>query len=141
MSETHKDFHGAISCAFQFLEDRYGKEILTKFLKRVGKNCYKNLINDINKNGLLALEKYWKRIFTLEEGEFEINLNEDSIILEVKRCPALSHLKEAGYHIYNDFCLQTVVINSAIAEETSLNSSVEKNQDKAYCIQKFWRGK
>lgn len=141
MSEIHKDFHGALNCAFQFLEEKYGKEVLVRFLSRVGKNCYRNLIDNINKAGLLALEEYWRRIFTLEEGEFEINLSEDSIILELRRCPALSHLKETRYPIYKDFCLQTVVINSVIAEETNLYSSVERYQDKAYCIQKFWRRK
>lgn len=141
MSEIHKDFHGAISCAFQFLEEKYGKEVLARFLNHVGKNCYRKLIDNINNNGLLALEEYWRRIFTLEEGEFEITLKEDSITLEVKKCPALSHLKATGYPIYKDFCLQTEVINNTIAGETDLYCSVERYQDKAYCIQKFWRGK
>ncbi|MBC7319860.1 hypothetical protein H5T89_04375 [bacterium] len=141
MPKVHKDFHGALSCAFQFLEENYGKEALTKFLIRVAQNCYKDLISNINTEGLLALEIYWRKIFTLEEGKFEIRTDENSVIIEVKECPALSHLKKAGYPIYKDFCYQTEIINSIIAKETGLYSSIEKNQDKAYCIQKFWREK
>lgn len=141
MPEIHKDFHGALSCAFQFLEENYGKDALKKFLIRVAQNCYRDLISSINREGLPALERYWRKIFTLEDGKFELRISEDSIILEVKECPALSHLKRTGYPIYKDFCSQTEIINSVIAKETGFYCSIEKDQDRAYCIQKFWRGK
>lgn len=139
MAKVHKDFHGALSCAFQFLDERYGKEVLEKFLRRVGKNCYKDLISSIPREGFSALEKYWKGIFTLEEGEFDIKVGENFIVLEVKKCPALSHLRETGYPIYRDFCYQTEVINSVIAEEANLGFKVEGYQNEACCIQRFWR--
>ncbi|MCX7795755.1 MAG: hypothetical protein N2380_04470 [bacterium] len=140
-TKVHKDFHGALSCAFQFLEERYGKKDLQKFLERVGENCYLNLINEVKSNGLLALEEYWRRIFTLEEGIFEVERNNDSLTLKVKRCPAITHLKEVGYPIYKDFCIQTRIVNNIIARETNLICSVESNQEEACCIQKFWRAK
>lgn len=139
MSKVHKDFHGALSCAFQFLEERYGKRILEEFLERVGRNCYISLISKIKADGFLALEDYWKRIFTLEDGDFEIERGEDLIILRVKRCPAITHLRRVGYPIYKDFCIQTRIINGIVANETGLGYSVESNQEEAYCIQKFWR--
>ncbi len=139
MSKVHKDFHGALSCAFQFLEERYGKRILEEFLERVGRNCYTSLISKIKADGFLALEEYWERIFTLEDGDFKIERREDSIILRVKSCPAISHLRRVGYPIYKDFCIQTRIINGAIANETGLEYSVESNQEKACCTQKFWR--
>lgn len=139
MPKVHKDFHGALSCAFQFLEEKYSKKTLEEFLERVGENCYRSLINEIKENGLLALEEYWRRIFTLEEGDFEIKRGKDFIILEVKKCPAITHLKEVGYPLYKDFCIQTRIINSIIAIETGLEYSVESDQEKACCTQKFWR--
>ncbi|HHV81700.1 MAG: hypothetical protein KBI34_06735 [Dictyoglomi bacterium] len=141
MSGVHKDFHGAISCAFQFLDERYGIDVLDEFLEQVGKNCYRELIFKINQDGLLAIEEYWNRIFTLEDGEFKIDRDEDSITLELKRCPAISHLLEVGYPVYRDFCRQTRMINSIIAKETGLEYTVESQQNKACCIQKFWRRK
>jgi hypothetical protein len=139
VSKVHKDFYGALSCAFQFLDERYGVDILDKFLEQVGRNCYKELISKINQCGLLALEEYWRKIFTLEGGEFEISLDTDSITLELRKCPAILHLKSVGYPVYKDFCRQTRVINGIIAGATGLGYSVESYQEEARCIQKFWR--
>lgn len=141
MAKVHKDFHGALSCAFQFLEERYGRKALEKFLERVGRNCYKSLINGIKENGFSVLEEYWRRIFTLEEGNFEIERDTNSITLKVRRCPAIIHLREVGYPIYKDFCIQTRIINNAIAREAGLECNVESSQEEACCIQKFWRTK
>ncbi|MGC8972150.1 MAG: hypothetical protein ACP5K2_08160 [bacterium] len=139
MSKVHKDFHGALSCAFQFLEEKYGKRTLEEFLERIGENCYRSLINEIKENGFITLEEYWRKIFTLEGGDFEIKTEKDSITLEVKKCPAITHLREVGYPVYKDFCLQTKIINSVISREAGLEYSVESDQEKACCTQKFWR--
>ncbi|MCD6408041.1 hypothetical protein J7L87_03215, partial [bacterium] len=86
--KIHKDFHGALSVGFKFLDEKYGKEILKEYLIQMVENLYKGLINKIKRNGLVELEKYWKEIFTEEEGEFKIKRNKNrKMILEVRKCP------------------------------------------------------
>ena len=57
--KIHKDFHGALSAGFQFLDERYGKKILKEYLIQVAENLYKGLINKIKRNGIVELERYW----------------------------------------------------------------------------------
>ena len=142
MEKIHKDFHGALSVGFEFLAKKYGKETLDEYLKEAGRNIYKELIEKIKNEGLKALEKYWQNIFTLEKGDFKIEMKDDEeIILKVKKCPALEHMRKMNYSIYKDFCRQCKIINEVIAEETGLASEVISNQEKGSCIQKFWRKK
>jgi len=143
MQKIHKDFHGALSCGFEFLSEKYGRKALEEYLKQVGENIYKELLKKIKKEGLSALEEHWKHIFTIEEGNFKIKRenNDKKLILEIKKCPALEHMKKMKYKIYKDFCLQCKVINSVIAEKTGYKSEVTSHQDKSSCIQKIRREK
>jgi len=140
MDKIHKDFHGALSAGFQYLAEKYGKKDLEEYLKACGENVYSWLIDEIKKEGLSSLERYWQRIFTLEEGEFEIKRKGSrEIKLIVKRCPALSYMEKAGYPVYKDFCLQCRIINRVLAEKTGLTSEVRSEQGKKRCVQTFKR--
>jgi hypothetical protein len=139
-TKVHKDFHGALSAGFQYLAERYGEKKLEEYLKFCGENIYRWLIDEIEKEGLSSLERYWHRIFSLEEGQFEIKRQGDKEIkLVVKKCPALSHMEKAGYPVYKDFCLQCRIINRVLAEKTGLTSEVKSEQSKKRCIQTFKR--
>ena len=76
----HKDFHGALSCGFEYLDKNFGRKVLKEYLKQTGENIYKKLIENIKKDGLIALEKYWNYIFTIEEGKFKIK--RENLILQ-----------------------------------------------------------
>ena len=142
MTKIHKDFHGALSCGFEFLAERYGEDILDEYLKDTCRTIYGELIERIKKEGLISLEEYWNHIFTLEEGWFEIRRKDNKeIILKVSGCPALEHMRRINYPIYKDFCRQCKIVNEVIAEEAGLKSEVISNQNKGSCTQKIWRGK
>jgi len=137
--KIHKDFHGALSVGFKFLDERYGKEILKEYLIQVAENLYRGLINKIKRNGLGELEKYWKEIFTEEGGKFKIKRDKDKITLEVEKCPAISHMKEKKYSIHNDFCLQCKVINEVIAEKTGYIFKIDYDVKKGKCRQEIFK--
>jgi len=83
--KIHKDFHGALSVGFEFLDKNYGKKAVEEYLKQVAENVYGWLIKKIKKNGLSELERYWSEIFSEEEGEFEIKRKDnEEIVLKVK---------------------------------------------------------
>ncbi len=142
VKKVHKDFHGALNSGFQFLCEKYGKKIFREYLCQVGENIYKNLIEKIKSEGLAALEQYWRHIFTIEGGEFEISRkDDDEITLIVASCPALTYMKKVKYPVYKDFCLQCRIINEVIAEKAGLKSEFASNQSKNSCTQKLRREK
>ena len=142
MERVHKDFHGALSCGFKYIAERYGKESLIEFLKQVAYTVYGDLIQKIKKEGLKAVEEYWREIFEIEEGKVEIKRNGNKeIVMKVKECPALSHLKKRKYPVYSDFCIQCKIINVVIGEKTGFSSEVISYQQKSRCVQKFWKEK
>ena len=113
----HKDFHGAISLGFIHLRECYGKDLLKEYWERLGRTCYRDLVEDIKERGLEALADHWKRIFTAEDGKFSLRYDGDVLVLEVHECPALSHMRSKGYVVDVGFCEHTEVVNSAICRE------------------------
>lgn len=145
-TNIHKDFHGALSAGFKFLSDKYGKDVLEEYLIQIAENIYGGLIKKIKNNGLLEIEKLWNRIFEEEKGEFKIKRKGDKeIILEVKKCPAIHHMKEKNYPIYYDFCVQCKVINTVIAQKAGyifqINYDVGKGKCKQVIKSKFLRNR
>ena len=136
-TKIHKDFHGALSAGFQYLAERYGQGDLEEYLELCAQNIYGRLAEEIKKDGLQALEKYWQEIFSLEEAKFRIKREQSEIKLIVAECPALVHIKQAGYPVYKDFCAQCRIINSVIARMTGLESTVKSDQTRARCTQTF----
>ncbi|MCM8820829.1 MAG: hypothetical protein NC932_02630 [Candidatus Omnitrophica bacterium] len=137
--KIHKDFHGALSVGFEYLVKRFGKKSLEEFLEVCGRTMYRGLINKIKKEGLIAIEKYWDKIFSLEQAKFKIERKEREVVLKVIECPAISHMRKVGYPVYKDFCIQCRVINRVIARETGLVSEVSCQQKTGRCIQIFRR--
>ncbi|MCM8762291.1 MAG: hypothetical protein NC905_00950 [Candidatus Omnitrophica bacterium] len=135
--KIHKDFHGALSVGFEYLAKKFGKKSLEEFLGVCARSIYKELIKKIKKEGLIAIEKYWNEIFSLEGAKFKIERKKGELILKITECPAISHIVKVGYPVYDDFCIQCRVINRVIAEETGLKSEISSDQKKGRCIQKF----
>ncbi len=136
--KIHKDFHGALSVGFEFLSDRYGEKVLEEYLVDVAENVYSDLIKKIKKNGISELEKYWKEVFTEEEGKFSLKRDGNKKIeLIVEECPAISHMKKVGYKIYKNFCIQCKDINTVIAEKTGFISEINYDVKNGKCKQIF----
>ncbi|MDD3725590.1 MAG: hypothetical protein PHI44_00095 [Candidatus Ratteibacteria bacterium] len=140
--KIHKDFHGALSVAFEYLADRYGEEILEAYLVDVAENLYGGLIKKIRKNGIVELTKYWKDIFTEEEGKFFIKSDGNKKIeLVVEKCPAIFHMKKMGYKVYNNFCIQCQITNKVIAEKVGYISEINYSVKNGRCRQVFKKRK
>lgn len=139
MPNVHKDFHGALSYGLQFLEDSYGSEGMRDFLTGLVQGVYKNLCEDLCARGLDALRDHWEAVFDLEGGEYEMHLENDTLVLEVKRCPAVSHMKEHNYTIATHYCEHTRIVNDAICTAAGYAASVEYDQEAGTCVQRFWR--
>lgn len=136
---VHKDFHGAMSYGLIFLEEQYGLDGMREYLARAGEAMYRDLIADLKARGLPALEEHWRRIFTQEDGEFDLRMEGDTLVLDVKKCPAIHHMKEHNYRIAPHFCEHTRVVNDAICRAAGYEATVEYDQDAGRCVQRFRR--
>ena len=136
---VHKDFHGAMSYGIQFLTERYGWPEAEAYLRQMARAVYKPLIAKLKARGLPALREHWRRIFTLEGGVFTLSRKGPILELRVKRCPAVHHMKQFHYAIADRFCESTRIVNEEICKAAGYESSVEYDQGKGKCVQRFWK--
>jgi len=140
---VHKDFHGALSFALQFLSDRYGRGEMEEYLRQVAREVYGPLRERLKKEGLKALEEHWRKVFTLEGAEegkdFTLSYEDGTLVLRVRRCPAVHHIKERGYKLAEDFCESTRIVNEGICRPAGYDCSVEYDRGAGRCVQRFWR--
>lgn len=139
---VHKDFHKITSFSLQYLLQEFGLEAMEDFLRVNARNIYKPLIAAATVGGLPAIEKHFRDIFQIEDGDFDLSWEkDDTLVLQVHKCPAIHYLKESGFPIMEKFCESTRITNEEICAGAGLKCSVEYNQENGSCIQKFWEEK
>jgi hypothetical protein len=95
----HKDFHGALSDGLIYLEQRYGGKAVREYLRQFATAFYAPLTQSIRERGLAALREHLERTYALEGGDIRITGSADELLLEVASCPAVTHMREAGYAV------------------------------------------
>ncbi len=114
----HKDFHGALSTALTYLQDRYGDQSVREYLHQFAAAFYSALTADINQRGLVALQEHFERIYQIEGGKVDTKLSDDEMILDVDACPAVMHLRQQGQPVAPLFYETTKTVNETICEGT-----------------------
>lgn len=136
----HKDFHYTLSLIFDFLKDNYGKDEMERIIKKVAGIIYSPLIGDLKEEGLLVIEKHIKELMDLEGGKYEIEKNGGSVTFKISKCPAIDYMNSKNMKISDDFCrISTDLVSKKIAENAGYKFSVDYDQDKGQCVQKFWK--
>jgi len=62
----HRDFHGALSAAIQYLEDRFGEEAVRQYLRAFAGAYYAPLKEALRSRGLVALEEHFRKVYEAE---------------------------------------------------------------------------
>ena len=137
---VHKDFHGAISYGLKYVYDNYGDNGVKEYLEDLANTVYSPLSKALKKSGLRELEKHWKKIFDLEDADYKLFYEDNVLNLKINKCPAISHMKKYGYEIFEGFCEHCKILNAKICENAGYQSSIEYDQNKGKCLQKFWKG-
>lgn len=137
----HQDFHGALCYALKYLDEKFGPAATTEYLQQVGKTCFAPLSRQLAEAGLIALERHFRHILEKENGQFTIHYDADVLIIEVRECPAISHLKKTNQLFTERFCESTVVVNQTICKNAGYCSSCDYEAGQGRCVQKFWREK
>ena len=137
----HKDFHGAMSFGLKYVYDSYGDNGVKEYLEELANTVYSPLSKALKNSGLRELERHWKKIFDLEDADYKLSYNDNVLILKINKCPAISHMKKFGYEIFGKFCEHCKILNAEICRNAGYKSSIEYDQNKGKCLQKFWKEK
>lgn len=95
----HRDFHGALSSALIYLEERFGPEAVREYLRDFARKYYAPLREDMQERGLEAVADRLRRVYEDEGADVCLEMNEDELIVEVEACPAVTHMREHGYEV------------------------------------------
>jgi len=138
----HKDFHGALSCGIDYLHRHYGKKAVREYLDAFTSAYYMPLRKKIRKNGLKAVKAYFTRVFRDEGGVAVFDQQKDSLVIDVKACPAICHMKSKGYPVSPLFCETTRIMNNAICRGTAVRARLVRfDTSNGTCRQIFSRRK
>ncbi len=138
MPNVHKDFHGCFSFGLKFLLENYGPAEMQEYLRRVARTVYAPLIESIRDRGLPALEDHWRAVMSIEEADFDLHFTDDDrLVLQVRECPAITHMQARGYKVCPRFCKATRIVNDEICRRAGYISEITYDQDTASCTQRF----
>jgi hypothetical protein len=120
------DFYFAINATFRFLLDRFGHAGWRRYLESLGREYFAVVNRRWRDGGLAAVADYWRAFFQAEPGaDVGVTLENDSVRLEVRRCPALHHLRNAGRTIVPEYCQHCYFLGDARAKEAGFTMRLE----------------
>ena len=115
----HKDFHGALSSALIYLEDRFGPDAVREYLREFARKYYAPLREDIAERGLEAVANRLRRVYADEGADVCIDLTREGLIIEVEACPAVTHMRKHGYEVAPMWRETIRSVNEGICEGTA----------------------
>ena len=115
------DFYFAINATFRYIYQRYGREGLHAYWRALAREYFAEVTERFNKGGLKAVEEYWREFFEAEpDGEVSVRREGSEVIIEVRQCPAIKHLKAHKRQIMDLYCQHCDVINREMAQAAGL---------------------
>ena len=136
----HKDFHGALSVGIEYLHEHYGADAVRDYLHQFTITYYAPLIGRLKEEGLSALKEHFEKIYEIEGWGIEISFSEDELVISVKTCPAVMHMRARGYPVARLFRETTRIVNEALCEWTLFSADlVEYDERTGRSVQRFYR--
>jgi hypothetical protein len=111
------DFYFAINATFRFILNRFGHVGFQRYLERMGREYFAVVNRQWQAGGLAAIAEYWRAFFDAEPGaDVNITGDADTVRVEVRRCPAIHHLRSAGRAIVPEYCQHCFFLGEARAQ-------------------------
>lgn len=123
--QVHMDFHRTMNATICYLRKKYGEKFLDETFKSTAREVYRSIRQDMQRGDSKKLVEHWRYFFDREGGDYTIEHEGNDIRMTVNRCPAITYLQGKGIEIDPAFCRQTIVINAALAENTSFQIHTE----------------
>ena len=111
------DFFFAVNAIARHLHDRFGKQVLIDYWRTLGREYYRQRIDQWRKGGAEAIARDWREYFSHEPGaEVDVSASHDVVELNVLVCPAIKHLREQQREIVPYFCEHCDHVTGAMAD-------------------------
>lgn len=111
------DFYFAINATFRFIRARLGEAGLHRYWNQLGMEYMTPVWQRWKAQGLSGIATYWRAFFDAEPGsKVKVKLEEKRVVLEVRICPAIRHLREHQREIVPDFCQHCYFVSEAAAQ-------------------------
>lgn len=123
--EVHLDFHRSTNGTITYLRDNYDREFLDDTFRRMGRDVYRAIHEDLRLGNPGHLVEHWTYYFDREGGLYTLEREDDEIRFIVHQCPAIAYLQSRGIPVDPDFCRQTIIINDTLAESTPFEITTE----------------
>ncbi len=129
------DFYFAINATFRFIHDRYGKHALIQYWTSMAREYHADVTARFAEGGLEEVRRYWADYFAREPGgDVRVDLTERGVELDVRDCPAIRWLRDAGREIMPCYCEHCHYISTAIAEGAGLRFQLEGGGGRCYQV-------
>ncbi len=136
----HRDFHGALSTGLAYLESRHGPEAVRAYVTHFARTYYAPLTHAIRDKGLGVLRDRLETVYAQEGGRIRISFTEDEMLLEVEECPAVMHMRRAGYAVAPLFFETSRTLYEAILDGTPYASEWLRHEpETGRCAVRFFR--
>lgn len=111
------DFYFAINATFRWLYDNWGEAGLTAYWETMGREHFAAQTRLFAESGLPAVEEYWSGFFAGEPGGVVlVQLDGDTVQIDVAVCPALQHLRAHGREVMPLYCRHCQVVSQAMCD-------------------------
>jgi len=134
--ELHKDFHGSMNAAVEYVGSRYGREGLREVFRNTAQKVYRSIYKKLKAGDWSELLEHWHYFMTREGADFSIAVTDTEAVMTVRRCPAVAHLRDLGMTPSVFFCDQTVLLNEAWCEGTPFEAVTETTGEGS-CVQRI----
>ena len=115
------DFYFAINATFRHIHRRFGQEALYAYWRAMAREYFADLVQRFEQGGLEAVQEYWRDFFETEPGgEVTVQREGPEVIIDVRTCPAIKHLKANKREIMPLYCQHCDVINRELAKNAHL---------------------
>ncbi|MFA6930858.1 MAG: hypothetical protein WCT05_11060 [Lentisphaeria bacterium] len=136
--EMHKDFHGGTSLALDFVADRYGEQALSEILHNVGTKVYASIHEKLKRDDPSELVEHLAYFYNREGADFDLKVSGQEIILTLRECPAIAHIRKLGLPLSKHFCRSTTDLNDALCDGTPWATETRILAE-GQCVQRFYR--
>jgi hypothetical protein len=120
------DFYFAINATFRFLRRHVGEAGFERWLTEMGRDYFAPVNARWREGGLPAVARYWREFFAAEPGaDVVVRERERVVEIDVKRCPAIAHLREHGREIASGYCRHCAILGRVRAETAGFSMRLE----------------
>ncbi|MDD5519264.1 MAG: hypothetical protein PHI84_00460 [Kiritimatiellae bacterium] len=136
--ELHKDFHGSMNAAVEYVGNRYGRDGLRTVFRQTAQRVYRSIYEGLKRGDWDELVEHWRYFMDREGADYNLSITDEAVVMIVKTCPAVAHLRKLGMTPSRFFCDQTILLNEAWCEDTPFEAVTEITGEGS-CVQTIRR--